>query len=65
MVWLQGRKWEIDVFEDELTGKMLAEVEIPHEGYSLIVPPGIGKEVTMDPRYSNISLGKNGWPVDV
>ncbi len=48
--------WEVDVFEGENEGLVIAEVELPSEGAALILPDWIGEEVTGDPRYYNASL---------
>jgi adenylate cyclase len=48
--------WEVDVFEGENEGLIIAEVELPSEGAALILPDWIGEEVTGDPRYYNASL---------
>jgi CYTH domain-containing protein len=48
--------WEVDVFEGENEGLVVAEVELPSEGAALILPDWIGEEVTGDPRYYNASL---------
>jgi adenylate cyclase len=48
--------WEVDAFEGENEGLMIAEVELPSEGAALILPDWVGDEVTGDPRYYNASL---------
>ncbi len=48
--------WEIDVFEDENTGLVLAEVELDHAGRSIEHPAWLGEEVTHDRRYYNAEL---------
>ncbi|MFA5203074.1 MAG: CYTH domain-containing protein [Lentisphaeria bacterium] len=58
----EGRTWEIDQFFEDLSGGWLAEVEIDSEDATIIKPPWIGKEVTMDIRYNNMSLVENGFP---
>lgn len=55
--------WEIDVFHDELDGLVLAEIELPEEGYEFEIPPWLGDEVTHIGDYYNYSLAKNKtWP---
>lgn len=51
-----GRTWEIDVFEGENAGLVVAEVELPTADASLVLPAWVGAEVTDDPRYFNASL---------
>lgn len=52
----QGFIFEVDVFEGEHQGLIIAEVELEHEHVQIELPPWIGKEVTGDPRYYNASL---------
>jgi len=51
-----GLVWEVDVFEGENEGLVVAEVEMPSEATDLLLPPWIGAEVTDDPRYFNANL---------
>lgn len=51
-----GFIFEVDVFEGEHQGLIIAEVELEHEHVQIELPPWIGKEVTGDPRYYNASL---------
>lgn len=51
-----GRTWEIDEFQGENRGLVLAEVELDDETASLDLPGWVGDEVTGDPRYSNAYL---------
>ena len=48
--------WEIDVFEGQNAGLVIAEVELRHEKQSLQLPEWLGREITSDDRYSNTSL---------
>jgi CYTH domain-containing protein len=54
-----GRTWEIDVFQGENLGLVVAEVELDSEDESLTLPPWAAREVTDDPRYFNTNLVKN------
>ena len=49
-------KWEVDIFEGENEGLMIAEIELPDEQTTFTIPAWIGEEVTTDFRYSNSSL---------
>lgn len=50
-------KIEVDVFEGENAGLVMAEIEMPTEGYVLPeLPEWIGEEVTHDHRYYNSYL---------
>jgi|RhiMetdeSRZDD1v2_1073273.scaffolds.fasta_scaffold214385_4 adenylate cyclase len=53
-----GRIWEIDVFEDENAGLVIAEVELGSEGDTLVVPEWAGREITEDRRYYNAGLAR-------
>lgn len=57
-------KWEIDLFEGDNAGLVVAELEIPDEDFDYPKPEWLGKEVTEDPAYKNASLAQhpfNGW----
>jgi len=51
-----GSTWEIDEFEGENAGLVVAEIELASEDASFEPPPWLGEEVTHDPRYFNSSL---------
>lgn len=51
--------WEIDEFEGDNQGLIIAEVELKDETQSITLPGWIGQEVTGDPRYFNASLVAN------
>jgi adenylate cyclase len=48
--------WEIDVFEGDNTGLVIAEIELESESQQLELPPWIGAEITGQPRYYNSGL---------
>lgn len=48
--------WEVDVFEGENEGLIIAEVEVDDPAAKPDLPDWVGKEVTGDPRYYNASL---------
>ena len=48
--------WEIDEFEGENRGLIIAEVELKDEHELVTLPDWVGKEVTGDPRYFNANL---------
>ena len=50
--------WEVDVFEGDNTGLIVAEIELAHEDESFEQPPWLGDEVTHDARYFNSNLVK-------
>jgi adenylate cyclase len=51
-----GLTWEIDVFQSENEGLVIAEIELPHEDTVFGKPPWLGREITSDRKYSNASL---------
>lgn len=61
-----GHTAELDLFDGELTGRRLVEVEFDSTDEAAVFePPGwFGREVTEDPRYTNSSLARHGWPAD-
>ncbi len=62
-----GLVWEIDEFEGDNAGLILAEVELSDADQSIVLPDWVGEEVTGDARYYNSSLVKNpyrAWPAD-
>jgi len=48
--------WEIDVFEGDNVGLVVAEIELERLGAMFQKPAWVGKEVTNDLRYYNTSL---------
>ena len=48
--------WEIDVFDGQNGGLIVAEVELRHEEQSFRLPEWVGKEITSQANYSNASL---------
>ena len=51
-----GVDWEIDEFQGENEGLVVAEVEVVREDQCLDLPPWLGAEVTSDSRYYNADL---------
>jgi adenylate cyclase len=51
--------WEIDVFERENNGLVVAEVELTDENQKVDLPEWIGEEVSSDFRYYNSWLSEN------
>lgn len=48
--------WEVDEFHGDLSGVVIAEVELPDLNISYSLPPFIGKDITGDPKYYNSNL---------
>jgi len=60
-----GAAWEIDEFQGDNAGLVVAEIELPSEDAPFEPPPWLGVEVTHDPRYFNSSLATapfSTWP---
>jgi adenylate cyclase len=59
-----GLAVELDVFEGDLEGLLIAEIEFPDEDRShrFEPPDWLGQEVTGDDRFSGRSLALNGAP---
>jgi CYTH domain-containing protein len=61
--YLVGR-WEVDFFKGPNRGLVLAEIELESEDEKFPLPFWLGKEVTGDRRYSNLTLATqpySGW----
>ena len=48
--------WEVDFFEDENEGLIMAEVELPSFDTPVDLPEWIGREVSDDPAYLSSNL---------
>lgn len=57
----QGMVWEVDVFEGENAGLIIAELELPSSEASFDRPPWVGAEVSLERRYSNAALVAHPW----
>lgn len=55
-----GHVWEIDEYEGELAGLVIAEVELDAADEKVDLPAWVGEEVSGDPRYANSNLRR--WP---
>ncbi len=51
-----GHTWDLDVFEGENAGLVIAEIELQSEEEAFEMPEWAGEEVTDDRRYSNANL---------
>lgn len=59
--WWRGHLWEVDVFDGENFGLVVAEVELKSADESVDLPPWAGREVSADPRYTNASLSRHPY----
>lgn len=53
--------WEVDVFEGENAGLVVAEIELGSPDEPFERPEWVGEEVSHDPRYSNGALSRHPW----
>ena len=53
--------WEVDVFEGDNAGLVVAEVELSDADEAFERPPWLGEEVSGDPRYYNVCLAKHPY----
>ncbi len=63
-VHYRDKVWEVDQFEGENAGLMVAEIELSSEGETFEKPAWVDKEVTHDPKYLNAQLSQkpyNQW----
>lgn len=51
-----GHMWEIDVFEGDNAGLIVAEIELQSVDEKFSRPEWVGQEVSDDPRYYNVNL---------
>jgi adenylate cyclase len=54
-------EWEIDVFEGDNAGLVVAEIELQHEDEPFERPDWLGEEVSHDVRYYNVNLVKHPY----
>ena len=64
IVPLGPRKVEVDIFEGGLAGLAVAEIELESADEAIDLPPFLSREITGDPRYSNMRLALDGRPAD-
>ena len=57
----QGHLWEVDAFEGENAGLVVAEIELASEDELFIRPPWLGREVSDDSRYFNSQLASHPY----
>jgi len=63
IVHFGGKCWEIDEFEEENAGLIVAEVELESVDEDFPRPPWLGREVSTDARYYNSNLSKLPYAV--
>lgn len=58
VVTLDGSRFEVDVFERNLKGLVIAEIELPSRETRFRQPKWLGKEITGKKRYYNAELAQ-------
>nr|VFK18963.1 MAG: adenylate cyclase [Candidatus Kentron sp. LFY] len=53
--------WEVDVFEGENAGLIVAEIELSHENEVFEIPSWVGRDVSNEPRYYNVCLREHPY----
>jgi len=56
LIEFAGMNWEVDVFEGENKGLIMAEIELESANQEFEKPEWLGMEVTEDKRYLNVNL---------
>lgn len=57
----KGHTWEVDIFEGDNMGLILAEIELRYEEENFDRPAWLAEEVTSDSKYYNKSLAVNPY----
>lgn len=52
----KNKLWEVDVFEGDNSGLVVAEIELEHEDEQFVHPPWVTVEVSGEEKYYNSSL---------
>ncbi|MDH5546035.1 MAG: CYTH domain-containing protein [Gammaproteobacteria bacterium] len=60
-VEFEGNTWEVDVFEGDNAGLVVAEIELEDEQETFSVPDWAGEDVSHDTRYYNVCLVKHPY----
>jgi len=56
LLWYEGYRWEIDLFEGENEGLVIAEIELSDAEERFAKPEWVAEEVSLDPKYRNSNL---------
>jgi adenylate cyclase len=61
--WVEhaGMIWEVDVYQGEASGLVLAEVELARVDQPFALPRWVSAEVTLDPRYHSAGIVQGLW----
>ena len=58
-IYTEPLKWEIDIFEGDNAGLLVAEIELPAENFKFSRPEWLGREVTEEAAYKNAVLAQH------
>ncbi|QHV98150.1 CYTH domain-containing protein [Spirosoma endbachense] len=58
----EGLVWEVDEFQGENQGMVVAEVELSSADQTISLPDWVGQEVTSEAKYYNANLSKHPFP---
>jgi adenylate cyclase len=61
LIEYKGHTWELDIFEGENAGLIVAEIELSSETEPFEKPEWVTQEVSDDPHYRNAYLVKNPY----
>jgi adenylate cyclase len=61
LVHYANKQWEVDVFEGDNAGLIVAELELQDENEEFEPPSWLGEEVSHDPRYYNTCLSQHPY----
>lgn len=59
LIKIENHLWEIDVFEGDNKGLIVAEIELSDKNEDFVKPDWLGVEVSGDDRYYNVCLVKH------
>jgi len=59
--FVKGHDWEIDVFDGQNKGLVMAEIELESESQNFDIPEWVEKEVSGDKRYFNLWLSQKPY----
>ena len=59
VIEIKNSRWEVDIFEGDNEGLIIAEIELESEDENFFKPNWIAEEVSDDVKYFNSNLSKN------
>ena len=61
LIKFEGFTWEVDIFQKENEGLIVAEIELEEENQKFTKPDWLGKEISSDKRYYNCNLAEKPY----